>query len=72
VIYMSTVHAIFEDGVFRPREPVELPEGSEVEFEPRIVHSVNGDGLSRVYEILSRRFDSGETDVAERHNEHQP
>jgi predicted DNA-binding antitoxin AbrB/MazE fold protein len=69
---MSTVHAIFEDGVFRPREPVELPEGSEVEFEPRIVHSVNGDGLSRVYEILSRRFDSGETDVAERHNEHQP
>ena len=71
---MSTIHAIFEDGVFRPQDPVELPEGSQVEFEPRIVGGADGNGnaLSNVYDILSRRFDSGESDVAVRHNEHQP
>ncbi len=71
---MSTIHAIFEDGVFRPREPVGLPEGSEVEFEPRIVRSPdsNGDALSNVYDILSRRSESGERDVTARHNEAQP
>ncbi len=30
-----TVRAIFENGVFRPLEPVSLPEHSAVEFEPR-------------------------------------
>ena len=30
-----TVRAIFENGVFRPLEPVSLPEHSTVEFEPR-------------------------------------
>ena len=71
---MSTIHAIFADGVFRPQDPVELPEGSEVEFEPRIVWGAysNGNVLSKVYEILSRRFESGELDVSTRHNEHQP
>jgi len=47
---MSTVHAIFEHGVFRPCEPVQLPEGSEVEFEPRIARPGDGqkDALARV------------------------
>lgn len=27
---MLTIRAIFENGVFRPKEPVSLPEGSEV------------------------------------------
>jgi predicted DNA-binding antitoxin AbrB/MazE fold protein len=71
---MRTVHAIFENGVFRPCEPVELPEGSEVEFDPRIIRAGSGDGdaLSRVYDILGQRFESGEHDVSARHNEHQP
>jgi len=30
-----TVRAIFENGVFRPLEPVSLPDQSTVEFEPR-------------------------------------
>ena len=33
----TTVHAVFENGVFRPKEPVVLPEASEVAFEPRLV-----------------------------------
>jgi hypothetical protein len=30
------------------------------------------DGLDDIYEILSRRFRSGQKDLAARHNEHQP
>jgi len=33
----KTIHAVFENGVFRPIESVELPERYEVEFEPRLV-----------------------------------
>lgn len=33
----KTIHAVFENGVFRPIEFVDLPEKSEVEFELRLV-----------------------------------
>ena len=71
---MKTVHAVFEKGVFRPLESVELPERCEVEFEPRPVAAsaaANG-SLDAAYAILSERYKSGEVDVAERHNEHLP
>lgn len=69
---MSLVRAIYVDGVFRPLTPPELPEGTEVEFEPQVLQTGEMPPLSDVYEILSLRFSSGEHDVAERHNEHQP
>jgi predicted DNA-binding antitoxin AbrB/MazE fold protein len=71
---MKTVHAVFERGIFRPLEAVELPERCEVEFEPRPVQpSMQGaDNLSAVYAVLSERYESGEHDVAARHDEHQP
>ena len=71
---MKTIHAVFENGVFRPTEPVELPEHAEVEFEPRVVKEAEAhqDGLDEIYEILGRSYDTGERDVASRHNEHQP
>ena len=70
---MKTVHAVFENGVFRPVEPIDLPEPCEVEFEPRVVPTkASSASLDEVYAILSKRFDSGQHDVAERHNEHQP
>ena len=34
---IKTIHAVFENGVFRPIESVDLPEKSEVEFELRLV-----------------------------------
>lgn len=71
---MKTIHAIYEHGVFRPREAVELPERTQVEFEPKIVGEekpANG-SMDEIYEVLSRRFNSGEHDIAARHNEHQP
>ncbi len=71
---MKTVHAIFENGVFRPIGQVELPEHCEVEFEPRPVQAetIQPPAMDEVYAVLSERYRSGESDVAERHNEHQP
>lgn len=40
---MKTIHAIYANGVFRPMERVDLPEASEVEFEPRIAPSVGAE-----------------------------
>jgi predicted DNA-binding antitoxin AbrB/MazE fold protein len=76
---ISTVHAIYEDGVFRPVAPVNLPEHTPVEFEPRVLNGASqpdqpamSEGLAKIYEILGRRYSSGYTDTAARHNEHQP
>lgn len=69
----TTIHAIFEDGVFKPTEPVDLPERCEVEVEVRQVTSAEKvPTLDDVYAILGKRFNSGEHDVAARHDEHQP
>ena len=38
----KTIHAVFENGVFRPVESVDLPEKAEVEFEPRLVAKNEG------------------------------
>ena len=72
---MKPVHAIYEHGVFRPTEPVDFPEGSRVVVEreePLPLPPNDGEGLDEIYAILSRRYRSGATDTAERHNEHQP
>jgi predicted DNA-binding antitoxin AbrB/MazE fold protein len=71
---MKTIHAVYEQGVFRPLEKVQLPERTEVEFEPRPVQpSTNqNSSLDAIYAVLSERYQSGESDVAARHNEHQP
>jgi predicted DNA-binding antitoxin AbrB/MazE fold protein len=71
---MKTIHATYEQGVFRPHESVELPERTEVEFEPKVVgsHETKPGDMDAIYEILSERYRSGEHDTAARHNEHQP
>ena len=75
----SIVRAIYENGVFRPLEPVDLPDNTPVEFEPRVLSEMPqnpppsmSEGLAKIYEILGRRYRSGHTDTAARHNEHQP
>lgn len=71
---MKTIHAVYERGVFRPLEAVELPERTEVEFEPRpVAKDANHDAsLDEIYAILGEKYQSGDRDVAARHNEHQP
>ena len=67
------LHAIYENGVFRPIEPVDLPDRCEVQVEVRAVtNEPQHPSLDDVYAILNERFDSGEHDVAARHDEHQP
>jgi predicted DNA-binding antitoxin AbrB/MazE fold protein len=69
-----TVRAIYENGVFRPTEPVDLPENARVEFEPKIVQPLEDDRAAqqRIYDLLGQSIASGHRDTAERHNEHQP
>jgi len=69
----KTIHAVYENGVFRPTEKVDLPDHCEVEVEVRTVSDKpTKPSLDDVYAILGRRHSSGEHDLAERHNEHQP
>ena len=77
---MSAIPAIFEHGIFRPLAPVELPDGTQVQIEVSMRGSVapphrspeEEAHIDRVYGLLSLRFNGGEKDVAERHDEHQP
>lgn len=73
------IQAIYADGVFTPLGRVDLPDQTTVEFEPRVCGETSPDcdapmseGLAKIYAILGERYDSGYTDTAERHNEHQP
>jgi predicted DNA-binding antitoxin AbrB/MazE fold protein len=71
---MKTIHAVYADGVFRPSTRVDLPDPCEVEFEPRSVVAIRPapPTLAAAYAVLSERYASGESDVAARHDEHQP
>ena len=70
---MAVIHAVYENGVFRPTEPVDLQESRELEVELRMVTpSSEEKQLDAIYTLLEDRFDSGGNDVAARHDEHQP
>jgi len=59
--------------MFRLTEKVDLPDPCEVDVEVRHFNDKPGKpSLDDVYAILSKRINSGEPDVAARHNEHQP
>ena len=42
---MATIEAVFMGGVFRPLQPVDLPESTKVSFEPKVLERthLNGD-----------------------------
>ncbi len=68
-----TIHAIYENGVFRPTTAVDFPDPCQVEIEVRqIREEPKIPTLDEIYAILGRRHASGEHNLAERHNEHQP
>jgi len=69
---MKTIHAIYENGVFRPTEPVDLPEGAAVVIQARATADPIQAARQRVYDTLSRSYEGGDPHAAERHNEHQP
>lgn len=72
---MKTIDAIYENGVFRPLEPVDLPDRARV----KIQHEDDAEraerrarNMKKIYEVLSRRYDTGDENISDRHNEHQP
>jgi predicted DNA-binding antitoxin AbrB/MazE fold protein len=73
-----TIKAIYENGVFRPTEPVCIAEKTEVEvvLPSELENDADFERRERarqdIMEILSHSYPSGHTDTAERHNEHQP
>lgn len=69
---MKTIRAVFEKGVFRPLGIVDLPEQTLVDIQPPPGVSNAQGSRAEILRILSQRFDSGETDIAARHDEHQP
>lgn len=68
---MYAIHAIYEDGVFKPIERVDLPEHCRV-LVNRESDTTGNAVWDEVYAILAERYRSGEQDVAARHDEHQP
>ena len=70
---MKTVTAIYENGVFRPLEKVDLPEASQVSVVvPEAPRQPVSPSLAAIYDVMAERYDSGHHDTAEHHNEHQP
>lgn len=66
---MKTITAIYENGVFRPTAPADLPEGSEVRVEPKPTKAP--EGLSphqkRIRELLRQPLDTNDPGFSERH-----
>lgn len=72
---MLVVEAVYENGVFRPITPVpeEMRAGTRVTVAPiEAILSDSGNAVPTVRDILARRYRSGATDTAARHDEHQP
>lgn len=52
---MSTIRAIYQDGVFKPKQPVSLPEGCEVTVEPTASQPAEESVLERELRWLTTR-----------------
>jgi predicted DNA-binding antitoxin AbrB/MazE fold protein len=72
--YFGTIR----NGVVVFDQPVDFPDGARVEVIIVNVETTGNDlmqldqNLDAIYEVMDRRFSSGFTDTAARHNEHQP
>ncbi len=72
-----TLHGRVRGKTIELDEDLGIAEGQEVEVQVKVVapappSPAMSEELAKVYEILGERYDSGHTDLAERHNEHQP
>jgi hypothetical protein len=73
----KTVHGKVHGKTIQLDEDLGVADGQAVELQVKIVTAkppppAMSSGLAAIYAILGERFDIGERDVAERHNEHQP
>ena len=71
----QTIIATLENGVLKPAQPLNLPDHAQVRLTIELAVDTEHDqsnAMTKIYEILSRRYASGHTDTAEWHDEHQP
>ena len=71
---MHVIHAIYENGVFRPEEAVHLAPGTRVVIETEEAASERiRAARRRVFETLSRSYNTDDdSNILERHNDYQP
>ncbi len=70
---MQSFEGIYENGVVRLLVPAAIPEHTKVTVVAQIPEKPTlGCNSPELYEILSHRYDTGETDAAARVDEHQP
>jgi predicted DNA-binding antitoxin AbrB/MazE fold protein len=71
---MRAIHAIYENGVFRPEEAVNLAPGTRVVVETEEVAAERKRAARRrVFETLSRSYDTdADGDNLATHNDHRP
>jgi hypothetical protein len=75
---IQKVHGIVRGKTIELDEQLDAADGQEVEVLVQSVSSTPADppplsaGLAKLYAVLGERYDSGCTDTAARHNEHQP
>ncbi len=73
-----TVHGVVHGKTIELDEDLGVADGQEVEVQVNVIHATEtasppmSEGLAKVYAILGERYNSGHTDTAGRHNEHQP
>lgn len=69
----NAIPATHENGAFRPITAVDLTEATEALVPPQsLAPQLTPEGRARVLAAMAQRFDSGQTDLAARHDEHQP
>lgn len=74
----KTLHGRVHGRTIEFDEDIDAPDGQAVEVQVKIIppaepgRAAMSEGLAKIYAILGERYDSGYTDTAERHNEHQP
>jgi hypothetical protein len=75
---MQTFEGIYENGVVRLLGPSAPPEHSHVTVVVKASADANsapsgiGSNSDELYKLLDARYNSGFSDTAARHNEHQP
>jgi hypothetical protein len=73
-----TLHGTVHGKTIEFEEDLGVAEGQVVEVQVKIVlpapqkKPTMSEAQVKIYEILGERYDSGFTDLAERHNDHQP
>lgn len=69
---MEPMNPTFDTGVFPSTEPAMIPPNCNTASPAHVPDLDSSDDMDAIYEIMERRYSSGETDTAARHNEHQP